>query len=34
VTALCRMTGPEDARCVDARRTLADSQARIAQCSC
>lgn len=34
VTALCRMTGPEDARCVDAKRTLADSEARIAPCSC
>jgi hypothetical protein len=34
VTALCRMTGNEDARCVDAKRTLADSEGRIAPCSC
>jgi hypothetical protein len=34
VTALCRMTGNDDTRCVDARRTLTDSQARIAPCSC
>jgi hypothetical protein len=34
VTALCRMTGNDDARCVDAKRTLTDSQARIAPCSC
>ena len=34
VTALCRMTGNEDARCIDAKRTLAASQGRIAPCSC
>lgn len=34
VTALCRMTGADDARCVDAKRTLTDSQTRIAPCSC
>ena len=34
VTALCRMTGTDDTRCVDARRTLSESQARIAPCSC
>jgi hypothetical protein len=34
VTALCRMTGAEDPRCVDAKRTLADSTGRIAPCSC
>ncbi|MDB4938133.1 MAG: hypothetical protein JWP87_5105 [Labilithrix sp.] len=34
VTALCRMTGDEDTRCVDAKRTLTDSKARIAPCSC
>jgi hypothetical protein len=34
VTALCRMTGNEDARCVDAKRTLADSEGRISPCSC
>lgn len=34
VTALCRMTGAEDARCVDAKRTLSDSEARVATCPC
>jgi hypothetical protein len=34
VTALCRMTGNDDARCADAKRTLADSEGRIAPCSC
>lgn len=34
VTALCRMTGGEDARCLDAKQTLADSERRIAPCSC
>lgn len=34
VTALCRMTGNEDARCTDAKRTLVDSEGRVAPCSC
>lgn len=34
VTALCRMTGEDDARCLDAKRTLTESQTRIAPCSC
>jgi hypothetical protein len=34
VGALCRMTGNEDARCVDAKKTLADSEARVASCPC
>lgn len=34
VTALCRMTGSEDARCSDAKRTLVDSEGRVAPCSC
>jgi hypothetical protein len=34
VTALCRMTGTEDARCLDAKHTLAESESRIAPCSC
>ena len=34
VTALCRMTGNEDARCTDAKRTLRESEGRVAPCSC
>ena len=34
VTALCRMTGNDDARCADAKRTLVESEGRIAPCSC
>jgi hypothetical protein len=34
VVALCRMTGDEDRRCVDAKRTLADSEKRVTSCSC
>lgn len=34
VTALCRMAGDNDNRCLDARRTLADSEGRISPCSC
>ncbi len=37
VAALCRMTGDGDARCLDARRTLAASENRVSQtsrCSC
>ena len=34
VTALCRMTGADDARCGDARRTLTETQTLIAPCSC
>lgn len=34
VSALCRMTGDEDARCSDARRTLEQSESRVARCHC
>ena len=34
VTALCRMTGNDDTRCTDAKRTLIDSEGRVAPCSC
>ena len=34
VSALCRMTGLDDNRCIDAKRTLAESEGRISPCSC
>ena len=34
VTALCRMTGDTDARCVDAKRTLTYNEGRVTPCSC
>lgn len=34
VTALCRMTGDEDTRCTDAKRTLTDSEKRLSACTC
>ncbi len=34
VTALCRMAGPDDARCTDAKKTLESSESRIATCHC
>lgn len=34
VTALCRMTGDTDLRCVDAKRTLSDSERSVSRCSC
>jgi hypothetical protein len=35
VGALCRMTGDDDTRCSDAKKTLADSEAKInASCAC
>lgn len=34
VTALCRMTSDSDTRCVDAKRTLTDSEQRVTACSC
>lgn len=34
VDALCRMTGETDAKCVDARKTLADNVGRTATCKC
>jgi hypothetical protein len=34
VVALCRMTGDGDARCNDAKRTLEQSEARVAPCGC
>jgi len=34
VDALCRMTGETDNRCVDAKKTLADSVGRTSSCKC
>ena len=34
VTALCRMTGDDDARCKDARETLQSREAKLASCGC
>lgn len=34
VTALCRMTGDTDTRCIDAKRTLSDSERSVSRCSC
>ncbi len=34
VTALCRMTGVADARCVDAKRTLTGNEGRVTPCNC
>jgi hypothetical protein len=34
VAVLCRITGDEDERCTDARRTLAESEQRVAACGC
>jgi hypothetical protein len=34
VAALCRMTGEEDARCEDAKKTLNESESRVARCHC
>lgn len=34
VTALCRMTGDTDTRCVDAKKTLSESEGRVSPCSC
>jgi hypothetical protein len=34
VGALCRMTGDTDARCLDAKKTLSESEARASLCSC
>jgi hypothetical protein len=34
VRALCRITGDGDARCAEARTTLAESEARLARCGC
>lgn len=34
VGALCRMTGDDDARCLDARKTLADSEGKLPTCRC
>lgn len=33
-TALCRMTGDADKRCVAARQTVADSESRLPSCRC
>jgi hypothetical protein len=34
VEAICRMAGDADARCTDARKTLKDSEAKVAGCGC
>jgi hypothetical protein len=34
VEAICRMAGTDDARCTDARKTLGDSEAKVAPCGC
>jgi len=34
VAALCRMTSAEDARCIDAQRTLKESEVRAVPCTC
>jgi hypothetical protein len=34
VSALCRMTGDEDPRCEEARKTLEGSEARVQRCGC
>lgn len=34
VDALCRMTGDADTRCVDAKKTLAESTTRVSTCKC
>lgn len=34
VDAICRMAGDSDARCTDARRTLKDSETKVAGCGC
>jgi hypothetical protein len=34
VDAICRMTGEADPRCLEARKTLADDDAKVARCSC
>jgi outer membrane biosynthesis protein TonB len=34
VTALCRMTGTDDARCTDAKKTLAESETKLVPCGC
>jgi hypothetical protein len=34
VEAICRMAGESDARCTDGRRTLKDSEAKVATCGC
>ena len=34
VAALCRLSGEEDLRCVDARKTLTESEQRVVPCGC
>jgi hypothetical protein len=34
VEAICRMAGAQDTRCTDARKTLGDSETRVAGCGC
>jgi hypothetical protein len=34
VEAICRMAGEADARCTDARKTLRDSEVKVAGCGC
>lgn len=34
VEALCDLTGPEDSRCVEAKKTLAESRTKVGPCTC
>jgi hypothetical protein len=34
VDAICRIAGAQDTRCVEARKTLSDDEARVARCGC
>ena len=34
VDAICRMAGEGDSRCVEARKTLADDDTKVARCAC
>jgi hypothetical protein len=34
VVALCRLSGEDDTRCVDARKTLTESEQRVVSCGC
>jgi hypothetical protein len=34
VDAICRMAGEADPRCLEARKTLADDDAKVARCTC
>jgi hypothetical protein len=34
VAAICRLAGEQDGRCTDARKTLGDSETKVAGCGC